>query len=108
MTIAISLEEELKAGVLPAMYSFSTHFTSLCTATSAAQKRARIYQSVPTVPLVMSLIVMKYIEISLLKTPLSSLPDSQQVSSEIKAITHHVNFFEMFFVLNEAGCLFTE
>lgn len=56
----------------------------------------------------MSFLLMKYIEISLLKTPLSYLPGSQQVSPEIKAITHHVNFFEMFSVLSTAGCLYTE
>lgn len=51
----------------------------------------------------MSFLLMKYTEISLLKTHLSYLPGSQQVSTEIKAITHHVNFFEMCFVLSIAG-----
>lgn len=51
---------------------------------------------------------MRYVEVSLLKTPLSYLPGSQQVSPEIKAITHHINFFEMFFVLSKPGCLYTK
>lgn len=108
MTIAIFLEEELKAGVLPTMYSFNMHFISLCTATHQPKEGARIYYSVPTVSLLMSFLLMKYKAISLLITPLSYLPGSQQVSPEIKATTHNVNFFEMFFVLSTAGCLYTK
>lgn len=45
----------------------------------------------------MFFLLMKYIAVSVLKTPLSYLSGSQKVSPEIKGVTHHVNFFEKFF-----------
>lgn len=100
VTIAVFSGEELKAGVLLIMYSFNMHFTILCTATQPPKKGPEfitLFLLDVTCSLLMPFLLMKYIEISLLKTPLSYLPGSQQVSPEIKAITHRVNFFEMFF-----------